>query len=205
MDRIIEAIRGRHTTKKIVDKIDSLSTSEVLQAFYFNNKSWVDKIKGQEITETFTNLFTNLVNDRVEETLALNLFDELTVIFLLLTMKQNKKALKNKLYNSVVYILTNSVKFDVYKNTPSTVRKIISKNNYTLEFLWLIPLFINEGLLDSIVNDKKVCFNYCEEAVKIVKTFTDYGEKHYEFATLNYDSNIKNTQQIYTDYINSLK
>lgn len=205
MDRIIEAIRGRHTTKKIIDKIDSLSTSEVLQAFYFNNKSWIDKIKGQEITETFTNLFTNLINDRVEETLVLNLFDELTVIFLLLTMKQNKKALKNKLYNSVVYILTNSVKFDVYKNTPSTVRKIISKNNYTLEFLWLIPLFINEGLLDSIVNDKKVCFNYCEEAAKIVKTFTDYGEKHYEFATLNYDSNIKNTQQIYTDYINSLK
>lgn len=204
MEKIFEAIQGRHTNKNILTKIEDLRSSEVLKEFCENNQDLIKKLSFLEINTIFTEIFTQLADDRVEETLALNLFDELTVIFTLLSLKYSEKTLKNQLKKSILYILINSVKFDVYKNTPSTVRKIISKNNYIMEFLWLIPFHANKDLLKQYVVDTKNCFQYAEEAVKVSKVYEDYVEKHYDFATKNYTTEVKETFQEYANYLNSL-
>lgn len=163
IENVIEQLIGKHKNKNIINHIEVLRESTTFNSFLNNNdfsfKSW-------ELHLTVNDMFLRLIDERVEESLILNMFDESTLMFIMLSLNEQTDAWKKKFRNYVFDILVNSHKFNVYKNTPKTVRKIIDKQSYTMEFFWLIPLFANNKLLHNMIDDwKDICGDF-EKASK---------------------------------------
>lgn len=163
IENVIEQLIGKHKNKTIINHVELLRESETFNLFLQNNdfgfKSW-------EFFVTVNDMFLQLIDEQVEESLILNIFDETTLMFMMLALDDQTEAWKKKFRKYIFDILVNSHKFNVYKNTPKTVRKIMDKQSYTMEFYWLIPLFVNNKLLHNMIDDWRSITTDFEKASK---------------------------------------
>jgi len=140
----------RISGKEFATALDYLDNSDNLRLFIESNQDLLKDVSTVEVATYLMQTLNTLLNKRVPLNVCKNVYDESAMMFVLsmFGMQAASKTEKNKLNKMFIEIILNSSKFDVFmKMGLGKNDKKISASNYTMEFFWLIPLFVNYKVL----------------------------------------------------------
>lgn len=194
-EQLIDALSQRVLqVKELKEAVETLQNNNVnIELFLYNNPEVASKLKSNQVADYVLKLSMELVDKKVHLNIIKNVYDEYTLIFIMLALCESTKSVQNKLYNIIIDVLSNSSKFDLYIRKRVNLTKI-SSDAQIMEFFWLIPLFTNTKALLATNYSGFISGN--KNVARVVSEYTG----GYEYYVTN--SNIKNIDVLaYKQYL----
>jgi hypothetical protein len=176
---LLEAIRGRAVkNKEFAKAIDALETSDALGTFVANNQDLLSALRPSQVADFLLVAVSSLLDKNVQLTIAKNVYDEYSVIFVLcLLTTTSANATRNKITRIFRDVIAHSSKFDMY-NLVKNRHYRMSADDKIIELFWLIPLFVNAPVLANLDVEEFIGNN---EDVKTA--LPDYAEGYENYVT----------------------